>query len=619
MYGPKQHTAANESNYMTMRIATFNVRGLMQNHKKVSLADDLQKYKITVACIQETHINNDGAINIKTSDNSSTYTLYHVSSPDSHHGCGIIIDRNTECAFTKINDRACSLTIHVPTTRTKKPLIIICAYAPTLDASEKNPEIRENFYNDLQSYISDAPSSSMIIIGGDFNAKTGSSHNDHPETIGEFGKGITNTNGENLLEFARSNSMVLCNTLFYHKMAHRTTWESPGNSPVRNQIDYILVKQNARKLVKNCRSYNGTTTNSDHRIVICDIELKWYKMFHKKKIKTNNFDMQRLKNGTIRQKYIDSVKERLNEEAEEKSAQEQWNIIKDACISSAETHLRKVRHKEKFISTEFQTLCEKQQKLRKDINSLKDIGKRKLLKQERNRVQKLIKDLKRKDNNRILKEQTSEIEACKNDSNRLFATMRILYRKHPSDLLIEKQGANNQLKKTVTACPRQQVQLITNHFNNVFNNQDEPGIPRVEPVKMKTPFSEEEVQSAIKSMKNNKSAGIDDVTTELIKYGPLNEISTRIASLLNHIAEHGDTPEEIHKGILVPFQKPGKPKGPCENLRPIILLSVIRKILSICMIRRTTEKLETIIPLSQAAYRSGRSTTEHVFALKMLI
>ena len=63
---------------------------------------------------------------------------------------------------------------------------------------------------------------------------------------------------------------------------------------------------------------------------------------------------------------------------------------------------------------------------------------------------------------------------------------------------------------------------------------------------MKTPFSEEEVQIAIKSMKNNKSAGIDDVTSELIKYGPLNEISKRIAYLLNHVAEHGDTPVEIH-------------------------------------------------------------------------
>ena len=233
-----------------MRIATFNVRGLIQNHKKTSLADDLKKYKITLACIQETHLNHDGVINIKTSDNSKTYTLYYVSSPDSHHGCGIMIDSNTECDFTKINDRACSLTTYISTTRSKKPIILICAYAPTLDLSGKNPKIRENFYKEPQAYISDTPSSLLIITGGDFNAKTGSSHNDHPETMGKFGKGITNTNGENLLEFARSNRLILFNTLFYHKMAHRTTWESPGNNPVRNQIDYILVKQNARKLVK---------------------------------------------------------------------------------------------------------------------------------------------------------------------------------------------------------------------------------------------------------------------------------------------------------------------------------------------------------------------------------
>ena len=168
--------------------------------------------------------------------------------------------------------------------------------------------------------------------------------------------------------------------------------------------------------------------------------------------------MQKLKNETIKQKYTESVKKRLNDEAEQKSAQEQWNIIKDACVTSTETHLGKDRpkDKEKFTSIEFQTLCEKQQKLRRDINSLKDAEKRKTLKQERNRVQKQIKDLKRKENNRLLEEQISEIEACKNDSNRLFSTMRILYRKHPSDLLIEKQVGNNQSKKTT--CPRQQVQ-----------------------------------------------------------------------------------------------------------------------------------------------------------------
>ena len=58
--------------------------------------------------------------------------------------------------------------------------------------------------------------------------------------------------------------------------------------------------------------------------------------------------------------------------------------------------------------------------------------------------------------------------------------------------------------------------------------------------------------------------------------------------------------------------------GPPKNLRPIILLSVIRKILAIIMITRTTDKLNSQIPITQAAYRSGRGTTEHVFTIKTL-
>ena len=60
------------------------------------------------------------------------------------------------------------------------------------------------------------------------------------------------------------------------------------------------------------------------------------------------------------------------------------------------------------------------------------------------------------------------------------------------------------------------------------------------------------------------------------------------------------------------------PPGPPANLRPIILLSVIRKILAICMIRRTSRKLSNKIPITQAAYRVGRSTTDNVFNFKVL-
>ena len=73
-------------------------------------------------------------------------------------------------------------------------------------------------------------------------------------------------------------------------------------------------------------------------------------------------------------------------------------------------------------------------------------------------------------------------------------------------------------------------------------------------------------------------------------------------------------PKELILGIITALQKPRKKKGPIENLRPITLLSVLRKILATFMMKRIGEKINKEIPISQAAYCKGRSTTEHVFA-----
>ena len=81
----------------------------------------------------------------------------------------------------------------------------------------------------------------------------------------------------------------------------------------------------------------------------------------------------------------------------------------------------------------------------------------------------------------------------------------------------------------------------------------------------------------------------------------------------------GEFPKEINKGILTPLQKPGKPKGPVTNLRPIILLTTLRKILAACLMKRIKHKLDVETPHSQAAYRKNRSTTEHVLATKLMI
>ena len=130
-------------------------------------------------------------------------------------------------------------------------------------------------------------------------------------------------------------------------------------------------------------------------------------------------------------------------------------------------------------------------------------------------------------------------------------------------------------------------------------------------------FTANGIRKAIAKMKPNKSPGYDEIPVELIKYPP-DRIDKQIAKIYNNMAETGDIPKEVTCGILKPLQKPSNAKGPPSNLRPIILLSSIRKILAACM-TNSIKDMEAEIPPLQAAYRPNRSTTEHVFTSKLII
>ena len=135
---------------------------------------------------------------------------------------------------------------------------------------------------------------------------------------------------------------------------------------------------------------------------------------------------------------------------------------------------------------------------------------------------------------------------------------------------------------------------------------------------MNQAFTAEEIKSTIRSLRNNRSSGDDQIKAEMLKSAPdiLHEL---LADIYNNILEIGEHPPKLTLGIRMPIQKPGRPKGPVQNLRTITLLSMIRKVLAICMKKRIVDKLDAEIPPSQATYRAGRSTTEHVFATKVLV
>ena len=52
----------------------------------------------------------------------------------------------------------------------------------------------------------------------------------------------------------------------------------------------------------------------------------------------------------------------------------------------------------------------------------------------------------------------------------------------------------------------------------------------------KPPFTASEVKKAVKKLKNNKAAGIDEIKAEQLKHGP-DIVITEIANILNECAD----------------------------------------------------------------------------------
>jgi hypothetical protein len=103
----------------------------------------------------------------------------------------------------------------------------------------------------------------------------------------------------------------------------------------------------------------------------------------------------------------------------------------------------------------------------------------------------------------------------------------------------------------------------------------------------------------------------------MIKYAP-DEMFVFITTVLNNSIEKHE-PIDIGRGILCALQKPGKDKGPVKNLRPVILLTIIRKILSNILLVRMREDYEEYLSPSQSAYRSERSTADMVWAHRWMV
>ena len=192
-----------------------------------------------------------------------------------------------------------------------------------------------------------------------------------------------------------------------------------------------------------------------------------------------------------------------------------------------------------------------------------------------------------------------KLESVKDDNTKYYYVMRDLQninRNNKSSIILKDKDGN------IPGSTTDKIKIIEEYFKATLSPPEmKEEFLEIAPCKMRVQFTVTEIQGLAKRLNNNKAAGPDQLRAEFIKYAPLS-IFEQIAQIFNDTAATGDTPEALVYGLLQPIQKPGKPKGPPEYLRPIILLSILRKILTIALLERIWERLSRRIPKTQAAY-----------------
>lgn len=116
-------------------------------------------------------------------------------------------------------------------------------------------------------------------------------------------------------------------------------------------------------------------------------------------------------------------------------------------------------------------------------------------------------------------------------------------------------------------------------------------------------ITDNEIETAIKSLNNNKAADEYGITAEHIKYAK-EALIPALNTLLNAIVEHEYVPDHFKGGIIHPILKRGKDKSQYQSYRGITVSSVLGKVLEIVIRNR----IQTLLPSQQSDLQFGFTT-----------
>ena len=527
----------------------------------------------------------------------------------------------------------------------KGDIVIINAYGYPADKAKKFPKLVCEFYDTLgATYAKERQGSDLIFLLGDFNAKLGTRGPLDDQIMGKHGKGTRNENGIIFSNFLRENNLFAVNTFFKHRPMQQATWHGglpahKSNNPLRanvgglhNMIDFIVVPRRMICLFTDARAYMPCMFKhrSDHSMVVASVLLGRIYRFQKTHSRCEKPRDHRalcgLDSDTIRDSYQESIAQKLEKLLHKKKgdvardgALALYSDIQSIIHAAADDTLplapRRVNGQVNYLDDPILSkLSSAQQKLSQRIygkSSNRNARKVRRLRYRRQLLFIQIRDRREELNRAHIDKLASQIESSHED-RATFEFARVL-QKNTTQRLKLNDAEGNELRS-----PALKLSAVTDFYSQFFQRTNSSSLAewRGEPHELDTPITGAEVSAAAARLSNNRAKGVDGLAAEFLKYGG-EVLHEAVAIMLNAVFIKHETIPDLKAGILAALNKPSK-KSIVEHTRPIILLTAMRKVLSLIVHKRIIGKVRDFLPLSQHAYLPGRSTAEALWSLQYM-
>ena len=556
----------------------MNVRGISDREKRRAIFDYYRFYSDFLIC-QETHSTSE---NEKIWRNEWGGEAIFSHGTSGARGVAIFYARKFRDKIVNIETDVEGRYIIYDVVEDMSVVTIVAIYAPNKD----NPSFIKNFQKDLRNRQEN------IIIIGDYNL-TLDVDLDRNLTYHNNNKALREI--ENLMDEFNLRDVWRAR----NEDKREYSWHKAGNINKASRIDFALVSAGLDQKVEIIQYITGIKT--DHRALYMVVETNMYER-GKGYWKLNTSLLNRLDYVKYMNLEIDKTLKLTNH----MKAEEKWEKLKMRIKKATISFSRNLVSEEKVVIshlTEIVNQYEAQLPLNLEDSELLQKTKMEL-------EEKLFERVK----GVMFRSKVKWYEEGEKNTKYFFALEKAKYNAKTCYKLINENQQEIVEPQEILENQRKFYEELYAEDKDVefsMNNIYGVHVPKDIQECQNKQIEMEELESAIKRMKNEKTPGEDGIPIDFYKVFWL-KLKGAFYDMLLSVYESGQLHETARKGILNLIPKANKDTRYIKNLRPITLLNTDYKIIEKAIADKMMPALEHIIGKDQRGFMKERRISVNI-------